>query len=129
MKIYTVYLKEGSDPLEDAEYLSEGFSWKAFIFSFFWLIYHKLWVQGAAIFILFIVIGELAGAGAISEGADVILRIGVCAYIGFAGKDYLRKRLESEGYDFVDVVLAKSIDEAEYKFIDSLIKKHQTLEK
>ncbi len=129
MKIYTVYLKEGSDPLEDAEYLSEGFSWKAFILNFFWLVYHKLWVQGAAIFILFIVVGELAGAGVVGEGAGFVLNIGICMYVGFAGKDFLRKRLESEGYDFTDVVLAKSIDEAEYKFIDSLIKKHQASEK
>ncbi len=129
MKIYTVYLKDNADPLEEAEYVSEGFAWKGFIFNFFWLIYHKLWIQAAVTLVIMIAIRELANVGVMGENAAFLLNLGICAYIGFAGRDFLRRRLEHEGFNFADVVLAQSIDEAEYKFIDSLIKQHKELNK
>lgn len=122
MKVYTVYLKDNTDPLEDAEYISEGFSWKAFIFNFFWLLYHKLWAQSFAFVVISLVIQELAVAEAISSVVETILYIGLSVYIGFAGRDFVRKKLEKDGYNFVEVVIAQSIDEAEYKFIDALMK-------
>jgi hypothetical protein len=128
MKVYTVYLKANTNPLEDAEYIAEGFSWKAFILSFFWLLYHKLWLQGIAYVVISLVIQELANAEVISSMAETVFYIGLALYVGFAGRDFLRKKLETEGYKFVEVVIAKSIDEAEYKFIDSLIKTQKELE-
>ncbi len=124
MKIYTVYLKKNSNPLMDAEYIPEGFSWMAFIFNFFWLIYQKLWLQGALFLIAYIIINEFATSELISPMIESIVYFGICFYIGFGGNDMIRKKLENTGYTFNDVVVAKSMDEAEYKFIEMLIK-HQ----
>jgi hypothetical protein len=121
MKAFTVYIKEKGDILEDAEYISEGFSWLAFIFNFFWLIYNKLWLQGFVYFVILVVIQELTRSGVIQESMQLIFQLGLMIYIGFAGRDFIRKRLDKDGYKFVEVVLANSLDEAEYKFINSLV--------
>ncbi len=106
----------------DAEYIPEGFSWMAFIFSFFWMIYQKLWVQSILFFIAYLVLTELTNSELITPIIESIIYFGICFYVGFSGNDMIRRKLESNGYAFNEVVIAKSIDEAEYKFIEMLIK-------
>lgn len=117
MKSYTIYLKESTDPINDAVYLSETFSYKALFFNLFWLIYHRLWMPAIAFSLMAIGIVELTQAFIISPTVSFALFLFIGLYIGFNAKDYLRTRLEREGYSLVDILVAKTVEEAEFKFI------------
>jgi hypothetical protein len=117
MKSFTIYLRESTDPINDAVYLSENFSYKALFFNLFWLIYHRLWMPAIAFSLMAIGILELTQAFIISPTVSFALFVFIGLYIGFNAKDYLRARLEREGYSLVDILVAKSVDEAEFKFI------------
>lgn len=117
MKSFTIYLKKSADPINDAVYLSENFSFKALFFNLFWLLYHRLWMHAIAFSLMAVGIVELTQAYIISPTISFATFIFVGIYIGFNAKDYLRARLEREGYKLVDILMAKSTDEAEFKFI------------
>lgn len=125
MKTYTIYINPKGRIEEDTICIAEGFSWLAFIFNFFWLIYHKLWTQGFIYFAILITVKELHVSGVIHSYMEFIFQLGMMAYVGLAGRDFIRKGLEKEGYKFIDVVLANSQDEAEYKFMNSIMEIEQ----
>jgi hypothetical protein len=127
MKSYTIYLREKADPINDAIYLSEDFSFKALLFNLFWLLYHRLWLQATAFSLMATGIVELAQAYIISSTVAFAIFICLAAYIGFNAKDYLRSRLEREGYKLVDILMAQSVDEAEFRFITRYMANQQNL--
>ncbi len=129
MKSFTIYLKESTNPINDAVYLSENFSYKALFFNLFWLIYHRLWMPAIAFSLMAIGIIELTQAYIISATVSFALFVFIGLYIGFNAKDYLRARLEREGYTLVDILVAKSVDEAEFKFISRFMSYQTKLEK
>jgi len=128
MKIFTVYLKENSNPFEDSVFIEEGFSWLGFVFNVFWLVYHRLWMQVVAFMFILLVVVELKQIDAIQDSVYFILCVGLYAYVGFAGRDFIRKKLEKDGYKFTDIVIAKSVDEAQYSFVKSTLKQQEKLD-
>src|SRR3954447_18119157 len=59
MKIYTLHLPQHARPgdpeiLDAAELVKDGFSWGAFLFTFLWLLFHRLWLAGIAVLVAMI---------------------------------------------------------------------------
>lgn len=122
MKIFTIHLLKKEKEIDEVCFIEEGFSFTAFVFNIAWLFFHRLWLQAIMLFAILVLINELHSIGVFTKLIKILLSSAVCAYIGFAGRDFLRWRLYREGYEFKDVVVANSVDEAEYKYINSLIK-------
>lgn len=120
MKIFTVYVKSNSDILESAKYIQEGFSFKAFLFNLFWLLYHKLWLPAGATFLTFIIVWQLGGLALITGTQKFLITLAIFTYLGFTGRDFLRIDLEKKGYHLEDLIVASDIDDAEHKFISSV---------
>ena len=56
MKTYTLHVAADAAPgdagtLERAVLVKDGFSWGAFVFSFFWFFAHRLWIAGLIVLI------------------------------------------------------------------------------
>jgi hypothetical protein len=117
MKSYTIYVKENGDPIKDAVYLSEGFSFAALVFNITWLLYQRLWLHTILFTVMSIGIIELNQAYIIDSFVTFIAFFALWFYIGFNGKDYLRQRLEMDGYKLSDIVIANSEEEAEFRYI------------
>ena len=99
LKVYTVHLKAWSDsPDRDAVFVREGFNWAAFLFSFAWALWHRMWF--AALGLLALVLG-LATIGDVLDIDDGIFQaIGLAAslWIGFEANDWRRATLKRQGY-------------------------------
>lgn len=122
MKTFTIHTFKNNKKIDEVRFIEEGFSLWAFILNIFWLFFHKLWLHAILLLAVLIMVNEMHSLGIFNDVIKTILDISVFVYIGFAGRDFLRWRLDREGYKFTDVVIAQSIDEAEYKYINSLIK-------
>ena len=120
MKFYAVHLRRhGLDPDRDVVLVKEGFSWPAFLLSFVWALWHRLWLA-AALF-------GLAQA-AISLGiylvhpdpvSQTVLSLGLAAIIGYLAADIRQHKLARQGFAFAGVVVGNDVDQAYRRFLDS----------
>ncbi len=120
-RVYTVHIRAWSDsPDRDAVFLREGFSWGAFIFSFMWALWHRLW------FAALIFLGVSAALALLPEFleldlfTDTALAAAVALLIGWHGNDFRRRALEREGYVTAGVVAAPTLVEAERRFFEKM---------
>lgn len=121
MKLYNVLTlnnKEGKT--EDILFLKEGFSWLAFIFSIFWFLYHKMWKESFALFII-------AGAFAFFEESQIlfgdskfIVEILLDFIIALNANHWFCESLVKKGYKFEGVVFAKNPAQARLRYVQNL---------
>lgn len=125
MKTYAIYGKEESELSYKYYYLEEGFSSKAMIFNVLWFLYHKLWFASIAFIFFASLILELGATNIIKPFGILLSIIILLITLGFTAKDLLRKKLLNYGYQLVEIIIADSLDQAEYKFISKLTKAHK----
>lgn len=126
MKIFTVHLNTKHHvSIEKAMFIKEGFSLYGFFLHFFWLFYYRIWIEGAIVFCIFMLFGMLEAKGLVPVVHTAILQLGLQAYIGFAGPDWLRRALERRGYSFVGVVSGKDEVDAQQRFFDRYTQSHR----
>ena len=113
MKEYKVF--EHQDGKVDV--VKQGWSWPAFVFTFFWLLVKRMWVLAGIIFASFLIIvfiGGVAG-GAIEKSLDEILSIAnimIMVVFGLKGNNLKEKNLLSRGFDFRTTLTASNHDGA-----------------
>jgi hypothetical protein len=83
-----------------------GFNWVTFFLSPFWLIYRRLWLHVAIVWII----------GALTAFIPGII-FGM--FYGYFGNEMVRKNLSSRGFRNKQIVQAKNPDEALAKFYES----------
>jgi hypothetical protein len=119
LRIYTIHIKPNlAQPYDEAEFVEEGFSWRAFIFSVFWLLYKRLWVPAL---ILIAVNATLVGfeeMKILHATSIAILQLGIGMVVGYHGNDWYRARLKSKGYILADIVSGENLLRAEQRFYD-----------
>lgn len=122
MKLYTIHIKPGSDiTLDKPVFLREGFNWWAFLFTFLWALYKKLWLFGIAIFLANVAIMLVIETGIIGEYAGAAMQFAVQIFVGFSANDALRKRMQKDGYIFQDITSGDSLLRAEQRYFDRLV--------
>jgi hypothetical protein len=118
MKIYTVFSKGHiKDYFNEVIYVEEGFSFLATFLGVFWTLYHRLWLQALLIFLIYSLLITTLITDVISEDIFVAAFVSFSLYIGLAAKDWYEKGLLNSGYLLNDIIIAKNIEEAQYKFI------------
>lgn len=120
MKTYTLHVARDArrgDPeaLEDAVLVRDGFSWGAFVFTFLWFFFHRLWLVGILVLLglfglafLFDVLKVAPWAGVLAQGLLQIL-------IGLEANSLRRWTLARRGKPVMDVVSGSDLEEAEAK--------------
>jgi hypothetical protein len=120
MKTYTLHLppdaQEG-DPraLERAELVKDGFTWGAFVFTFLWFFYHRLWLAGIGVLIVLLAAGILFGVLDLSPFQATLAQILIQILIGLEASSLRRWTLRRRGRPAVDVVTASDRDDAAMK--------------
>jgi hypothetical protein len=94
------------EELGDIAIVKDGFSWYAFLFGVFWLIYHKLW---KILLLTVIAVNALQYFGVHHYGLDVLV---MSIMLGVYGNSLLSYQLCSEGFVVTDMVRAASKNEA-----------------
>ena len=120
MKTYTLHLPADAAPgdadaLERAVLVRDGFSWRAFFFSFLWFFAHRLWLAGLivlAAMAALVVLLQVLRVGALPTVAAWLLS---AFLIGLEANSLRRWTLSRRGQPPVDVVSAADREEAETK--------------
>jgi hypothetical protein len=117
--LYAVYRPGKSNkPLEEMQYVPQGFNIIALIFPVIWSLYHRLWPLSALL-----VLVEIFSWWVVSQkllDATIMLGIKFCwdIYIGLSANDWREVYLRSRGFTLADIVTGKGHMEAERRFLD-----------
>ena len=118
-KLYSVHLNpEHEQPYETAEFVQEGFNIFAFLFTGFWMIYHKIWVSG---FVIILLLGTIAALGLqfnFNPLSVLALRIGLQFMVGLEANDLRRRHLATKGYVISDIVAGSTLLDAQQRYFD-----------
>ncbi len=120
MHSYTVY---SNGPVTDPEHLvcvREGISVWAFLLGPVWALYHRLWLTGAGLVTVQVLVFQLTEAGGMSAAGSQALSVLLSAGLALFGHDLVRARLERKGYACVDVVIADTQARALLRFLDHI---------
>ena len=119
MKIYTVHLRPDlPKPYEAPVFVREGFHWPAFLFTFLWALYQRLWAFAALILLAYGVIFGLGEALSLSEPSLAALQFAIQLLVGFSANDWLRRRLKKRGYVLADITTGEGLLGAQQRFLE-----------
>lgn len=122
-KTFAVYVKgDDESPLETAIFVKEGFSPLAFIFTFFWALYYKIWWLVAFCFLFQVTKQFMLEYNVLNEHTDFIIATAYMAFIGFQAQDWYAADVERKGYTLIGIVMAGNLEEAQQRFFDKYIK-------
>jgi hypothetical protein len=120
MKTYTLHLPREAQPgdpeiLERADLVKDGFSWGAFLFTFLWFWFHRLWLAGLAVFIALVAFDAVLAALQVQAFAATVAHLLLMLLIGFEANSLRRWTYLRRDRPVVDVVGANDQDEAAAK--------------
>lgn len=118
-KIYTAYEKpEAAEPTARVELVREGFSFWAFLFTFFWLLAQRQWIATAGYFgamVVLALVGETLGLSEFSRG---LLQLLLQFLLGYHAYDLVRWNLTRKGYRFAGIVTGDSELQAQQRYYE-----------
>lgn len=120
MRTYTLHLDRDAlageaHGLERAHLVPDGFSWAAFAYGPLWFFLHRLWLAGLGVLVLLAgtaVAGHLLG---LTPVAGFVVTLLVSLLIGLEASSLRRWTYARRGRPVRDVVMATSVEEAEFK--------------
>jgi len=121
MKLFTIHIqKYGLDPEPDLRAIKEGFSWPAFVFSFFWAIVKGYWLVAICILVVSGAISLALGVFGLDLFGQAVVNIAFNMLVGFFANDMARWTLAQRGYVEEEVVSGVSRDHALEQYLHSL---------
>lgn len=124
MAIYTVHLPPaaaGATPApERIVFLRDGFSFAAFFFGPFWLLWKRAWIPAIGWTLLLALIGGAGAALKIPSDAMSWAGVAAATILGFEGDRFLAWTLQRRGYVESDVVIGDNEEEAEEAYFGRL---------
>ena len=119
MTSYLVYIPPGGKPLDTIRHIADRFTWLAFIFPAFWLLFKRQWLAGIAVFVV-------QGAITVATAEPNLLIAGLLAelalrlLVALEGPRFVASRLEAAGWTLHTVISAPDRATAE-AICDSLL--------
>lgn len=92
--------------------LSSSFSFQAFIFGIFWLLYHNMWKMFLFFIMYATLIGYLENIKFFNDIQVALFSLITSLYLGLEGSELKSKYLQSNGYTVKDIVYATSEEDA-----------------
>ena len=119
--IFTVHVpRDAYDPVaaaDRARFVRDGFSWGAFIFGPFWLLWNRSYLGfGAYLLLAGVLFGVFRLAG-LNPTVLPLLQVLLALFIGFEGPALVRWTIDRKRFRCVDVVSAQTAEEAEHQFL------------
>lgn len=116
MKIYSVFLPPGSfsaSNAEKAEFVRQGFSWSAFLFTPLWALRHGYWLAFLLWLAWVFIVGSLSSLGNLDAGPTLALyAFGACVF-GLEADRWREARLTRQGLLLRGLTVGATRDEAE----------------
>ncbi|PSM19314.1 MULTISPECIES: DUF2628 domain-containing protein [Nitratireductor] len=116
MASFVVLEPPGERPADDMIFVRDGFAWLGLLLPFFWLLWHRLWIE--ALLFLAASIGlamlvEFAGLGVVAPFLSLILAL----YVGIEGATLRVWAATRRGWREWGVVEADTGEDAEARYV------------
>ncbi len=122
LRIYTVHLPTSSlrEVVRDAvpHLVKEGFSWPAFFLGVIWALWHRLWIEAAALIALFLAAGVILDSLEPGESIQLAVMIAIAVLIGASGNNWRRESLRRRGFVDAGVVAGPDTENALCRYLD-----------
>ena len=120
MTTFTLHLPRDARPgdataLDESELVKDAFSWGAFLFTFLWFFFYRLWLAGLGVLLLVFAFGGIMALLDVHPLAGSIAQLLLQSLIGLEANSLRRWTLARHGRPAVDAVTAADRDEAEAK--------------
>jgi hypothetical protein len=99
-------------------FVRDGFYFWAFVLSFFWLIWHRLWLALFAYVVISIASDIVLRSFGLDFAARAFVALIIALLIGLEAGSLRRWKLSRRKWRQLDVVVAKNEEEAERRFFD-----------
>jgi bacteriorhodopsin len=122
MKIYTVHVQpDRFKAKEQPIFLREGFNWMAFLFTFLWAFYNRMWLVGFVVLGVSLVVQAVATSVGLSELSVTAMQFGIQILVGMQGNDWLRAKLAKQGYILADISSGDSLLSAQQRYFERYV--------
>ena len=118
LRVYTVHLPPLLSGNTNPMLIAEGFSWGAFLLGVIWALWHRLWIEAAALLALFLAVGVIADFIVLSEPIEAAILLAISVLIGCGGHDWRRQSLHQRGFRDAGVVVGRSGEDALRRYLD-----------
>lgn len=123
MAFYTVMIPPpGSggqrEEIEEARLVPESFSWSAFLFGGFWLLFKRLWLWTLVYAVIWGALFYVQRNVAIAGGALLLAHWAIGLFLGLEGNNLIVRKLARKGWRLADVVEARDLAEAERRYFE-----------
>jgi hypothetical protein len=120
MKTFTLHVPADAQPgdpdaLEKAELVPDAFAWLAFVFTFLWFFFHRLWLAGLLVLVGLAILHGALNLLDVHPAASVVAQSLAGMLIGLEANSLRRWTYARRGRPARDVVLAARREEAEAK--------------
>ncbi len=113
-RLYTVHEKGGLEG--EVEFVPEGFSILAFIFTFLWLWVQRAWLAGFAVLGIYLLLGFGQTTLGVPEYLNWAIQVVIGMGVGIFGRDFQRAALARRGFVETGVATGETIEEAEMRY-------------
>lgn len=121
MRLYSVFLRDhGRVNDQNLLLVKEGFSWAAFVFTFVWALWNRMWWPAIVIFSVIVLSGWGAIQLGLGENIETVISISLGVGLGLIGNDIRRWSLERQGYQEVALVTGRNTEDAMRRFLDDV---------
>ena len=110
MTTYSIYAKPEDRNAQEAIFVSDGFSWGGFVFTWLWALWNRMWIVGT------IVISVTLLGSALPPALELLLSLAVSVLMGLHGNDLLAWSLARRGFLEIGLSSGDSLEEAELRF-------------
>lgn len=112
MTVFNVFERPGQGP-DTAVLVPEGFSSRAFLFSFLWALWHRMWIVAAILVALLAALALAVSYLGLPPLAASGLDLGIALIFGHEANNLRCLGLRWAGYDEASVIVADSLEAAE----------------
>lgn len=113
MNFYSI-LRNAKKSNQDDEWiaLSSSFSFQAFMFGIFWLLYHNMWKMFLFFIMYATLMGYLENINFFNDVQVTLFSLITSLYLGLEGSELKSKYLQSNDYTLEDIIYAASEEDA-----------------
>jgi hypothetical protein len=115
MTIYTVLEPPDGKP-DRVAFVPEGFAWAAFVLTFFWALWHRLWVTAAVFLALTAGLSAAVNLELLGAGLASLLQFGFALLFGFEARQLQLSSLERAGLRRAALIQASCLEAAELAY-------------
>ncbi|MFO1131711.1 MAG: DUF2628 domain-containing protein [Hyphomicrobiales bacterium] len=115
MTIFAVLEPPDGKP-DRVDFVPEGFSWGALLFTVVWALWHRMWMVAALLFALTSVLTVATSLEVLGPNFAALLHLGIAVIFAFEARNLEVKSLERAGFRRAGLIEAGSCEGAELAY-------------